>query len=118
MVMLVSCDGKDDGKIDPLIDSQVRAREQMEKALRDPDSAKYSSVQAFDMQGSGPKEYIFCGEVNAKNGFGGYAGNARFVAGPGLATMEPSESGDDATAFELIWKTMCSPAHYVRDVEF
>ncbi len=113
-VLLASCDSKDD----PLIDSQVKAEQKMKDTLRDPGSAKYSNVQAFRMVGKGPETYVFCGEVNAKNGFGGFTGNTRFVAGPGLATMEPAEQGDDGAAFELIWQALCSQANYVKDVGF
>ncbi|HEY1632800.1 MAG TPA: hypothetical protein VGF56_15895 [Rhizomicrobium sp.] len=112
--LLTSCDGK----IDPVVDSQGKAEERMKAALRDPDSAKYSNVQAFRMSGNGPVSYVFCGEVNAKNGFGGYTGNTGFVAGPALATLETTEQGDDAAAFELIWRNLCSQTNYVEDVGF
>ena len=63
--------------------------------LKDPDSAEFRNQRGM------------CGEVNAKNSFGGYNGFKRFMAaseelvvieGDGL--MEPSE-------FEKAWSQMC-----------
>jgi hypothetical protein len=42
--------------------------------LRDPDSARFRNV--FSSQGFAAT----CGEVNARNGFGGYTGFSKFVA--------------------------------------
>jgi len=44
--------------------------------LRDPSSAQFRGVQTHHNSGLP----IVCGEVNAKNGFGGYAGYERFIA--------------------------------------
>jgi len=96
------------------MDSQFQAQQKMKEALRDSDSAKYRDVQAYEMTGSGRTGYVFCGKVNAKNGFGGYSGAMRFVAGPGLATIETDEGGQEAMAFEIIWKAAC--AKWVKDV--
>jgi hypothetical protein len=43
--------------------------------LRDPESARFRSVRF----GAGENSSLVCGEVNAKNGFGGYAGFTTFV---------------------------------------
>ncbi|WP_420137867.1 hypothetical protein [Sphingomonas sp.] len=47
------------------------AEQAVTSALNDPASAQFRNVQAF------PKGV--CGEVNAKNGFGGYVGFRRFI---------------------------------------
>jgi hypothetical protein len=61
--------------------------------LRDPGSAHFS--------GLGYHKGVVCGRVNAKNGFGGYSGDRRFiVTGGSTVTMEP-ETYD--SAFEDQW---------------
>ncbi len=55
--------------------------------LRDPDSAKFRNVSGDKIDGQ------WCGEVNAKNGMGGYAGWQRFsamrtVSGDWLVSMD------------------------------
>lgn len=77
----------------------VRAR------LKDPDSAKFRDTRFY----SGGPAAVVCGQVNAKNAFGGFTGFERFIAsGEKLAFLEsdmasPSEM-DDA------WKKMCVKA--------
>ena len=44
--------------------------------MRDPDSVKFGKL--FEGRGSSGKQTI-CGEVNAKNGFGGYTGMTPFI---------------------------------------
>lgn len=51
-------------------------------ALKDPDSA------LFRNQHDGRR--ALCGEVNARNGMGGYAGYSRFIAGGGRFALEGS----------------------------
>lgn len=51
--------------------------------LKDKDSAKFRNVSFFeDKARSSEKDHTgaFCGEVNAKNSFGGYTGYNRFTA--------------------------------------
>ncbi|MUT22901.1 hypothetical protein GNX14_17100 [Mesorhizobium japonicum] len=47
--------------------------------LKDPDSAKFGPVKAVPFPGVQEGVILVCGLVNAKNGFGGYAGEAPFV---------------------------------------
>lgn len=53
--------------------------------LKDPDSAKFRKVEVKDHHWKSPDGKYFveikavCGEVNSKNGFGGYAGFSPFV---------------------------------------
>lgn len=65
---------------DPAVTS---ARAKVLRLLNDPDSAQFRDVRRAD-------ETTVCGEVNAKNGFGGYVGFTPFignVAGDGEVTV-------------------------------
>lgn len=70
------------------------------QSLRDPLSAQFQNLR---ISGSGK---ALCGEVNAKNGFGGYAGFAEFVtnekevliAPPGCGSRQLFERGSDGVA--------------------
>src|SRR4051812_25042313 len=73
---------------------QVAAKDAMKAMLKDPDSAKYEDVRAVPLAGG----YAFCGKVNSKNGFGGYTGYQRFVAGPTMAATE-----DMVKDFPVLW---------------
>jgi hypothetical protein len=56
-----------------LTPNQTRAIEQEVKTLlRDPQSAQFRNIKAND-------KHVFCGEVNSKNGFGGYGGFTKFL---------------------------------------
>ncbi len=47
----------------------------IERQLKDPASAQYRDVRAFDQTGT----VMVCGDVNAKNSYGGYTGFEGFV---------------------------------------
>ncbi|TGT35833.1 MULTISPECIES: hypothetical protein [unclassified Mesorhizobium] len=47
--------------------------------LKDPDSAKVGPIKAVLFPGAQDGVVLACGLVNAKNGFGGYAGETPFV---------------------------------------
>lgn len=70
----------------------VIARKAVEAKLRDPESAQYRNEHLGSFKGVP----VICGEVNAKNGFGGMSGYERFISNGGEATvltsdMEPAE---------------------------
>ena len=44
--------------------------------LKDPESARFRSIEIRDFQGG----KLICGEVNAKNSYGGYVGYQKFLA--------------------------------------
>ena len=69
-------------------EASVRAK------LRDPASAIFSEERIV---GTGPDRRV-CGFVNAKNGFGGYSGNQRFVSFMGTLAY----IGDEQP-LEAIW---------------
>lgn len=95
---------------DPLADESaqmlwiVRSKDGIKARLRDPESAEFENVRFF----SGGKAPAVCGEVNAKNGFGGYTGSQRFIAsGEEIAFLE----GDvGAAEFDEAWKGLCVKA--------
>lgn len=66
----VSTAGALEGAQEEVVKSTIAAM------LRDPDSAKFSSISSAQ-QSDG--DVIVCGAVNAKNGFGGYVGATPFV---------------------------------------
>ncbi|OEO24065.1 hypothetical protein AX279_19740 [Pseudomonas sp. J237] len=74
------------------------ARKNIKARLKDPESATFRD-QFIGESG------IPCGEVNAKNGFGGFTGYKRFLAsGNGLAVVE----GDmPPPEFEKAWSELC-----------
>ncbi|MER8522711.1 hypothetical protein NKH56_25560 [Mesorhizobium sp. M1076] len=47
--------------------------------LKDPDSVKFGPIKAVPYPGVQEGVVLACGLVNAKNGFGGYAGETPFV---------------------------------------
>lgn len=55
--------------------------------LKDPDSARFSSLAAFDKGG----QINICGLVNAKNSYGGYTGSSPFHAV--LKPLQKTEGG-------------------------
>ena len=73
--------GKPDGKTEPAsVQSPFQnARQAITRALREPGSAQFGRI--FEGRGIIGKATI-CGEVNAKNGFGGYTGMTPFVYFP------------------------------------
>lgn len=58
--------------------------------LKDPDSAQFRGVKEYE-------KGVFCGWVNAKNSFGGYAGFGLFFIGRDgkVALLPPSLSSSD-----------------------
>jgi hypothetical protein len=90
----------DGGHVDPstssgaaTLDAYTAAKMNLEAALKDPDSAKYRNLFVSRISGGG---LALCGEVNSKNGFGGYTGFKGFTVMPGdgaIAIIEDEETG-------------------------
>lgn len=80
-----ACDGC--SPEESLVVEQVKAA--VVAQLRDPSSAEFSNIRIVG--GS-----TVCGEVNSKNGFGGYVGKQRFFGAPGIAPYinDPSQPSD------------------------
>lgn len=83
----------------------VKSQEAITARLKDPDSVKFRNV-GFYSGGSAP---VACGEVNAKNGFGGYTGFERFIAsGTKLAVL--ASDMQSPTEMQSMWAKLCVKA--------
>lgn len=74
--------------------SQEAVREQM----KDPESARFRNIKVYDI--------TVCGEVNAKNSYGGYNGFKRFFVLGG--TVARVEDGMDNDAFVMSHAQFCA----------
>lgn len=84
---------------------EAALRQSMESKLKDPDSAKYRKIKV-----GGDEDSTICGEVNAKNSFGGYVGYVSFVGfrarlDDGTTVVEVLELD---TAESSLARTMCA----------
>lgn len=83
------------------VDHITVAKQAVERKLRDPSSAEYRGIRVLHSPNSAA---TVCGEVNAKNAFGGYAGFERFVSGGSAsATVLEHEVSD----FQVVWSSLC-----------
>lgn len=71
----------------------------VESRLKDSESAKFRNQFVG-------KSGIPCGEVNARNGFGGYNGFKRYIASGGGVSVIEGEIPDDQ--FEATWQRFCA----------
>ncbi len=96
----------DDGAYDRTTQHNVviASRDGVRARLRDPDSAEFRNVGFY----SGGESPAVCGEVNAKNAFGGYTGYERFIA---LGEQTAFLASDAAPAeFADAWNKLCVKA--------
>lgn len=77
-----------------------RGKEAIKTKLKDPESAQFRNVQFYS--GLAP---VTCGEVNAKNSFGGYSGYERFIAGGDVINVLESEMPPGE--MDEAWKKIC-----------
>lgn len=98
--------GRADGYPDAW-DAKAEGRENIEASLRDAGSVEYRNDFASGWTNDqGVKRTAYCGEVNSKNGFGGYSGFTRFTTG---AKGSPVVLERDAPGlFGTIWAQFCS----------
>lgn len=75
-----------------------KAQKAVKGSLKDPDSAIFQNTKAS------------CGEVNAKNSYGGYTGFKKFYVSDGVAHME-----EDGLGFMLGWKAHCEIKNKLDD---
>ena len=86
------------------------AEKNIKYLLKDAESAQFREVGVIIPAQLNTKTMgVVCGEVNAKNGFGGYTGYKKFVV---LAGIPIVDSGD--RAFANVWNKSC--AH--RSIEY
>lgn len=78
-----------------------KGKEAVRQKLKDPDSAQFRSTYFHRGKAGIP---VACGQVNAKNGMGGYSGFQRFVSG---ATVELTYLEDDVKGFAKVWNELC-----------
>ena len=71
------------------------AREFVSEVLKDPESAEFRNQKGF------------CGEVNSKNSFGGYAGFKRFIAASEEMVVFAGDDRMTSTDFEQAWSQFC-----------
>lgn len=62
--------------------ASAKGMESVKRQLKDPESVRFQKTRLSAYAGG----LVLCGEVNAKNSFGGYVGFRRFVAGATSAT--------------------------------
>jgi hypothetical protein len=74
----------------------AKAKETATRDFMDPDSAKFRKLSV--VRGS------VCGEVNSKNGFGGYVGYKRFVSVAGVVSLHD----DGSSKFSEFHETSCA----------
>ena len=111
---LTGCGGPDGKKDSPsegasstqfneaaMIVAGVDAKKAIQRLLRDPDSAEFESVVGHEVTSD---QFIFCGTVNAKNGFGGYQGPKAFI------TLSSAEAyiDDGKKDFRDMWEYVCN----------
>lgn len=80
----------------------ARAEIEVRDKLKDPDSAKFGFSWSNKVVGG--EEYV-CGSVNSKNGFGGYAGERKYIYSSSQKSAFFEESGAE---FKKIWMKLCS----------
>lgn len=80
-----------------------KGKEAIASRLKDPNSVKFQGVYFSHPAGFPP---LVCGQVNAKNSFGGYSGFQRFIS---ASTSELSflESDMEKREFEKTWAKLC-----------
>ncbi len=75
------------------MDLKVSAEIYVRAMLKDPDSADFGDVYLVaGAKNEALQDIAICGLVNAKNSFGGYSGNQRFVAYGYKGTIAGSKS--------------------------
>lgn len=81
---------------------QERGKDAVRELLKDPDSAEFRNVHFSRGQDDIP---MTCGEVNARNSFGGYAGYQHFISGgrPELTFINDGSIQD----FRALWDRYC-----------
>jgi hypothetical protein len=83
--------------------SRMYAQQQISRVLKDPESAQFRAITIEDSPTYSP-DYpgIACGQVNARNSFGGYTGYKYFIVMGGLPMIE-----DGGNAFLRLWDKHC-----------
>ena len=79
-------------------------RNQLLQRLKDAESARFRGEFLSLSESVDAPVKSLCGEVNAKNSYGGYAGFKRYVVNvDGLVSIE----GQDGASFSYVWPVWC-----------
>lgn len=76
----------------------------VEARLKDPTSVQYRNERIVEIS-PGSSWHAICGEVNSKNGFGGYVGFTRYVAED--LTKDAYVEDDHGGLFDFYWDRYC-----------
>jgi hypothetical protein len=82
--------------VSPLIAEAAAVEQRVRNVLRDPASAQYRNVRRMTLVPGGNQElgpFVYCGEINSKNGFGGFTGFQKFAAWASPPTPDDGNSG-------------------------
>jgi hypothetical protein len=84
-------------------DAEIRyyAEEHLKSSLRDPSSAEFRDVSVVHQPGD---KVFVCGEVNGKNGFGGFTGYSSFVV---VGTIPMIQTDANSRDFVKLWNQVC-----------
>lgn len=80
------------------------AKDAVRSRLKDADSATFQKVRHYNSKQYG---HIACGEVNAKNSFGGYTGFQRFFSNS-TSSLTFTEQDMEPADFAKTWNTLCA----------
>ena len=82
------------------------AKRAVRASLKDPDSARFGdiSLRKVTVPGKTQQLDVACGTVNAKNSFGGYVGDRRFIAYPKASIALVDDGG---ATFTDMWINSC-----------
>ena len=81
---------------------QAAATDAIKRQLRDPDSAEFRNFAAYHDVRSGD---VICGEVNAKNAYGGYIGYSAFILKSDPSGQWSVEFDDENDLAHLVART-------------
>lgn len=85
------------------------AKEAVRDKLIDPSSAEFYDLAEH---GNGSLTYV-CGEVNAKNLYGGYTGKKQFISFGPMAEILSADRDMKAAAFLHVWMELCLNPEYL-----
>lgn len=88
----------------------AQAQQQAARLMRDPDSTKFRSSKMLRTIHDGTEHFAICGEINATDQGGEYAGFRRFFYSDGKASVNPQIN----TAMALDYANRCLEAR-IRD---
>ena len=83
-------------------------------AMKDPESTKFREITVHK-KSSGP--YMVCGQINAKNSYGGYIGYQGFMVSVGSGKAVVTLERDKYFPFETVWEAICNIKDQIHPVQ-